>query len=168
MWQPTSSMANLRRRSEILAQIRQFFAARDVMEVETPCLSQCAVTDPYLSNFSTKFVGPGFADGKALYLQTSPEYAMKRLLAAQSGCIYQLFRAFRNEEAGRFHNPEFTLLEWYRLGFDMYALMDEVEALVMQVLDCQLCERISYQQAFVDYVGLDPFAATTEQLAALM
>ena len=168
MWQPTASMANLRRRSEVLAQIRQFFAERQVMEVETPCLSHHGVTDPYLSSFSTKFVGPGFADGQTLYLQTSPEYAMKRLLAAGSGCIYQLFKAFRNEEAGRYHNPEFTLLEWYRLGFDQYALMDEVEALVMAVLECQPCERLSYQQAFIRYVGLDPLNASREALNQAM
>lgn len=168
MWQPTASIENLKRRSEIISDIRQFFAERSVMEVDTPCLSGFGVTDRYLSNFTTEFVGPGCADGKPLYLQTSPEYAMKRLLASGSGCIYQIFKAFRNEEAGRFHNPEFSMLEWYRVGFDQFALMDEVDALVMQVLGCSPAERMSYQQAFKQYVGIDPLSANRDQLAALM
>ena len=168
MWQPTASIENLKCRSEIIADIRQFFAKRSVMEVDTPCLSSYGVTDRYLSNFTTQFVGPGFADGKTLYLQTSPEYAMKRLLAAGSGCIYQIFKAFRNEEAGRFHNPEFTMLEWYRVGFNQLDLMDEVDDLVQAVTQCEQAERLSYQQAFIKYVGIDPLNTNRTELEDAM
>ena len=168
MWQPTASIENLMRRSEIIADIRAFFNKRSVMEVDTPCLSGYGVTDRYLSNFTTQFVGPGFADGKTLYLQTSPEYAMKRLLAAGSGCIYQIFKAFRNEEAGRFHNPEFTMLEWYRVGFNQHDLMDEIDDLVRVVIKCEKAERMSYQQAFIKYVGIDPLNTSRVELEDAM
>lgn len=168
MWQPTASIETLKRRSEIIADIRTFFAKRSVMEVDTPCLSSFGVTDRYLSNFATEFVGPGFASGKTLYLQTSPEYAMKRLLGAGSGCIYQIFKAFRNEEAGRFHNPEFTMLEWYRIGFNQFDLMDEVDDLVRAVIKCEQAERMSYQQAFLQYVGIDPLNTNRNELEGAM
>lgn len=134
------------------------------MEVETPALSQATVTDEHLHCFSTEFVGPGAARGKTLYLQTSPEYAMKRLLAAGSGPIYQLAKAYRNEEAGRFHNPEFTMLEWYRPGFDHFALMDELDELVQRLLGCPKATRITYQQVFMQHLQLDPLSADIMQL----
>jgi lysyl-tRNA synthetase class 2 len=156
MWQPNASMQALRQRAAIVKTIRSFFEDRAVLEVETPNLSQATVTDQHLASFSTEFVGPGFAHGQTLYLQTSPEYAMKRLLAQGSGCIYQIGKAFRNEESGRFHNPEFTLLEWYRVGFDHFALMIEVDELLQLVLETPKAERCSYQSAFVTHVGIDP------------
>lgn len=167
MWQPTASLSNLQQRARLLAQIRQFFAKRQVMEVDTPCLSQGTVTDLHLSAFSTQFIHPLQSGEQTLYLQTSPEYAMKRLLCAGSGCIYQIAKAFRNEEAGRFHNPEFTLLEWYRVGFDDRQLMDEVDALVQLLLSCPAAQRLSYQQAFMQVLPLDPLAATLCELQAL-
>lgn len=163
-WAPTSHIDTLRERARILNEIRRFFTHRNVMEVETPALSQCSVTDPFLIPFKTRFVGPAVASGIDLFMQTSPEYAMKRLLAAGSGCIYQISKAFRNEESGRFHNPEFTLLEWYRVGFDDVALMNEIEELIHKVLGIEQCERKTYQEAFYDYVGVDPLEATESQL----
>src|SRR3989338_1383468 len=139
---PTST-AYLRFRAEIVANIRRFFAERDVLEVETPLLSRATVTAPHLSSFVTNYQRGSCAE--TLYLQTSPEFAMKRLLAAGSGSIYQLCKAFRNEESGRYHHPEFSLLEWYRLDFDHHALMDEVDALLHCVLKTPRAERFSYR-----------------------
>ncbi|PKB89602.1 elongation factor P lysine(34) lysyltransferase [Ewingella americana] len=163
-WQPSAPIANLLKRAAILAEIRRFFADRGVLEVETPAMSQATVTDIHLVPFETRFVGPGAADGMTLYLMTSPEYHMKRLLAAGSGPIYQMGRSFRNEEAGRHHNPEFTMLEWYRPRYDMYRLMNEVDDLLQQVLDCDTAETLSYQQAFTRHLGVDPLSADKTEL----
>ncbi|WP_049608752.1 elongation factor P--(R)-beta-lysine ligase [Yersinia mollaretii] len=163
-WQPSAPIANLLKRAAIMAEIRRFFADRGVLEVETPTMSQATVTDIHLVPFETRFVGPGAADGLTLYMMTSPEYHMKRLLAAGSGSIYQLGRSFRNEEAGRHHNPEFTMLEWYRPHYDMYRLMNEVDDLLQQILDCNSAETLSYQQAFQRHLGIDPLSAEKAQL----
>ncbi|CNE76863.1 elongation factor P--(R)-beta-lysine ligase [Yersinia nurmii] len=163
-WQPSAPIANLLKRAAIMAEIRRFFADRGVLEVETPAMSQATVTDIHLSPFETRFVGPGAADGMTLYMMTSPEYHMKRLLAAGSGSIYQLGRSFRNEEAGRHHNPEFTMLEWYRPHYDMYRLMNEVDDLLQQILDCSSAETLSYQQAFLRHLDVDPLSADKTQL----
>ncbi|NOU53179.1 elongation factor P--(R)-beta-lysine ligase [Pseudoalteromonas sp. JBTF-M23] len=164
LWAPSAALATLKQRAEILATIRSFFASKGVLEVETPSLCRASVTDVHLASFKTRFVGPNNQDGLDLYLQTSPEFAMKRLLAAGSGPIYQLAKAFRNEESGRHHNPEFTMLEWYRPGFDEYALMDEIEQLMQLLLQCAPCTRVTYQQVFVDVLGLDPLSASLEEL----
>lgn len=157
-YRPTASVAALRARAALLARCRAFFAARGVLEVETPILAAATVTDLQLASLSTAIAGqPG-----RYYLQTSPEYAMKRLLAAGSGDIYQISRVFRDGESGRQHNPEFTLLEWYRTGFDHHALMDEVEALLTELLGARLtgaAERLPYREAFRRAIGLDPLAA---------
>ncbi|ATM97481.1 lysyl-tRNA synthetase [Yersinia frederiksenii] len=163
-WQPSAPIANLLKRAAIMAEIRRFFADRGVLEVETPTMSQATVTDIHLVPFQTRFVGPGAADGLTLYMMTSPEYHMKRLLAAGSGSIYQLGRSFRNEEAGRHHNPEFTMLEWYRPHYDMYRLMNEVDDLLQQILDCNSAETLSYQQAFLRHLDIDPLSADKAQL----
>ena len=134
-WQPSATLEVLRLRARMLARIRAFFSERDVLEVETPCLSAAATPDPALLSFTTRYTGPLYPQGQTLYLQTSPEFPMKRLLAAGSGSIYQICKVFRDGEAGRMHNPEFTLLEWYRTGFDAAQLMAEVESLVRQMLD---------------------------------
>ncbi|WP_018652464.1 elongation factor P--(R)-beta-lysine ligase [Actinobacillus capsulatus] len=163
-WKPTASIQNLIKRSQIMAEIRQFFKDRGVLEVETPALSEFSVTDVHLSTFSTQFLSPFASEAKTLHLMTSPEYHMKRLLAAGSGSIFQLCRVFRNEEAGKRHNPEFTMLEWYRPHFDMYRLINEVDDLLQQILDCEPAESYSYQFVFQTYVGLDPLSATRAQL----
>jgi lysyl-tRNA synthetase class 2 len=158
-WRPTADPAALRARAALLATIRGFFAEREVLEVETPLLCRGTVTDPALEPLAVTL-----ADGGTRYLQTSPEYAMKRLLAAGSGPIFQLARAFRAGEAGNRHNPEFTLLEWYRPGMDHHQLMTEVAALVERCLDLRGFGKTSYRDLFSSVVGLDPFTAPTGQL----
>ncbi|MFP3013366.1 MAG: elongation factor P--(R)-beta-lysine ligase [Arsenophonus sp. NC-QC1-MAG3] len=162
-WQPRASINNLLKRAKIMAEIRRFFIDRGVVEVETPILSKFTVTDIHLLSFETQFVTPIIANNTKLYMITSPEYHMKRLLAAGSGPIYQIIKAFRNQEKGRYHNPEFTMLEWYRPHYDMYRLIDEVDDFLQQILDCQPTERISYQQAFQRYLNIDPIAIELEK-----
>ncbi len=163
-WQPTASIEQLKSRAKVIQTIRQFFANRDVLEVDTPAMSHATVTDIHLHTFQTEFVGPGYADGRKLYFMTSPEFHMKRLLAAGSGCIYQICKSFRNEENGRYHNPEFTMLEWYRVGFDHHQLMDEMDELLQLVLGCGDAQRMSYQQAFLTVLGVCPLEATMTEL----
>jgi len=165
-WRPTASLTALRRRAELLAAVRAFFAARGVWEVETPSLSAAAVTDPNIDSLSVAYHGPGAPESRRLWLQTSPEYAMKRLLAAGSGSIYQICHAFRAGERGRRHNPEFTLVEWYRVGFDHHRLMDEVAALAALALGERPVERLSYRDAFLREAGVDPLRASVEELIA--
>lgn len=130
------------------------------MEVETPLLCHATGTDPQLDFFSTHF---SFLPSQpTLFLQTSPEFAMKRLLAAGSGSIYQVCKAFRNGESGRYHNPEFTILEWYRVGFRLADLMNEVADLMMRLLSpylsLQSVQIVSYQDVFAANTGLDPLS----------
>jgi lysyl-tRNA synthetase class 2 len=163
-WQPTCSLDLLRLRARMLQKIRQFFSQRSVLEVETPLLGAAIGTDPQLDFFTTAYHWP--PTQQTLFLQTSPEFAMKRLLAAGSGSIYQICKAFRNGESGRFHNPEFTLLEWYRLGYNLPQLMDEVDGLVAELFDgnrmLQPTQRVSYQTLFQEYTGLDPLVFSYE------
>ncbi|OEF16231.1 elongation factor P lysine(34) lysyltransferase [Aliivibrio logei 5S-186] len=166
-WMPSASIEQLQQRADILALIRSFFYERKVMEVDTPAMSHATVTDVHLHTFQTDFVGPGYADGVHLYFMTSPEFHMKRLLAAGSGAIYQINKAFRNEEAGRFHNPEFTMLEWYRPAFDHHQLMDEMNELLKLVLKCDDAERMTYQQAFINVLGVCPLEASMGELRAV-
>ncbi len=135
-----------------------------MLEVETPLLASATVTDLHLASLSCRLDAPGAAGRR--YLQTSPEFGMKRLLASGSGPIYQISKAFRDGEAGRLHNPEFTLLEWYRPGFDHHALMDEVDALLGAVLGAPPAERATYARIFERHLGLDPHRAETAELRA--
>lgn len=146
-------------RARLYAQIRGFFERRGVLEVDTPMLSAGATVDPNIESFAV-------AGGR--WLQTSPEFAMKRLLASGGGAIYQIAHAFRREEAGRHHNPEFTLLEWYRPGFALGQLMDEVELLLcgLGLPAAPPWPRFTYRQAFVDLAAIDPFAAGPSELHA--
>jgi lysyl-tRNA synthetase class 2 len=154
-------------RARLLAQVRRFFAAAGVLEVETPLLSRAGATDPALASLVTRYSGPVAPHGAFLYLQTSPEFAMKRLLAAGSGPIYQICKAFRDGERGRRHNPEFTLLEWYRPGWTAATLADEVVGLVREALPRRLREeRLSYAQAFERALGFDPHRADADALRA--
>lgn len=168
-WRPAASLEVLRLRAHLLGRIRSFFAERDVLEVETPLLSVAATPDPQLHSFCAYSSAP--ADDRApRFLHTSPEFPMKRLLAAGSGSIYQICKAFRGAERGRLHNPEFTLIEWYRVGLDYHALMDEVAALAAATLDGLRVlappERFGYHDAFAAYAGVDPHRATGRELAA--
>ncbi len=160
-WRPGADLDTLKLRASLLARVRAFFAERGVLEVDTPALGRGATTDPAIDSFITAYRPPGNAAEVPLNLHTSPEFCMKRLLAAGSGSIYQLSHVFRNGESGRRHNPEFMLLEWYRPGFSPAALMAEVDALLSQVLqgyiDYRPAARTSYRQWFLDETGLDPW-----------
>ncbi len=167
-WQPTASKAMLAARAAVNAQIRSFFAARGVLEVDTPLLCHASGTDPNLHPVTAGYQSHPQAHPQTLYLQTSPEFAMKRLLAAGSGAIFQLCKAFRNGESGSRHNPEFTMLEWYRPGFTLTQLMDEVEALVKSVLPPgSAVQRLSYRQLFQQALAIDPHTLPLVQLQAL-
>lgn len=157
-WRPTASLATLRRRAGMLARARDFFAVRGVLEVETPVLSAAAVSDPQIESLQTEVAGLG----GPRYLGTSPEFAMKRLLAAGSGDLYQICKVFRDGERGRWHNPEFTMIEWYRLGMDDGALMSELEALVRELLPerrLPSAERLTYAAALERHAGIDMHGA---------
>jgi len=160
-WRPTAVPTQLQARARLLRDIREFFSSRDVMEVETPMISMAGNTDPAIQSIRT---------GNGGYLRTSPEFPLKRLLAAGSGDIFELGRVFRDGECGRFHNPEFTMLEWYRTGFSYQQLMDEVAVLVSHCgrgkFDQWPQKMLSYRQLFLHYVDLDPFSANERVLSA--
>lgn len=165
-WRPTASIERLRERARLLSSTRDFFASRNVLEVDTPALIGTAVTDVHLHSIKAS-VG-----SHTKYLHTSPEYAMKRLLAAGSGDIYQLCHVYRGDEQSRLHNPEFMLLEWYRLGFDMPALITEVMDLLdryAQALGHPTRPRSqrSYRRLMREYLDLDPMDAPISQLRDL-
>lgn len=155
-WRPTASLANLRLRAELLKKLRAFFEARGVLEVDTPLLSQAGATDRHLASFRLEL-----ARNEPRYLNTSPEFPMKRLLAAGAGDIYRLCKVFRAQESGRLHNPEFTMVEWYRLGFDIQRLMQEVAELASGLVPKvpQPGEYLTYRDAFRQHAGFDPFTA---------
>jgi lysyl-tRNA synthetase class 2 len=161
-WQPAAGLGQLRARAALLTRIRRFFAARNIIEVETPLLCSSGITDPAIESLRVErgdsLTGPR-------YLQTSPEYAMKRLLARDGEPIFQIARAFRDGEAGARHNPEFTLLEWYRPGFDHHQLMAEVAELVQYCLGERTLQKRSYRELFTELLALDPFTASTAELA---
>lgn len=161
-WCPSASVKNLRLRAEILKKIRDFFSARSILEVETPLLCHTSVTDPYIESIPAYYQSS--RKEERYYLQTSPEYAMKRLLAANSGSIYQICKAFRQDEIGRFHNPEFTLLEWYHIGFDHHQLMQEMDELLQQLLGTNAAVKKSYQEIFQDFLKINPHTINESDL----
>jgi len=171
-WQPSASVEALRLRARLNAEIRAFFVERGVLEVETPILSRAGNTDPNIASFSLQFSGRGDGAPRTRWLRTSPEYPLKRLLAAGVGDCYELGRVFRDGEAGARHNPEFTMLEWYRLGWDHLRLVDETAALAQRALalvgkSAQL-RRVRYRDLYRDALGLDPFAAGDAELRAAL
>ncbi len=163
-WRPGSTLAVARLRARVLQRIRQYFSQTHALEVDTPTLVRTAVTDVHIE--SLRVTGP---DGQCMgNLHTSPEYAMKRLLCAGWPDIYQVAHVFRGGERGRRHSPEFTMIEWYRLGIDHHALMDDVERLILHALGPAAAParslRIAYREAFIGALALDPFDCSTQAL----
>lgn len=161
MWYPNANISVLRQRAHLYQDIRHFFAERNVLEVDTPTLSNATLPEAMIELFFTEYHGN---QTKRLFLQPSPEAFMKRLLAAGSGAIYQIAHVFRDEEEGRWHNPEFSLLEWYRPGFSQMALISEVVQLLQYILGCQSAEYFSYCELFEDYTDLHPLRAELAKL----
>jgi lysyl-tRNA synthetase class 2 len=174
MWRPTATREMLEQRATLLARARRFFADGGVLEVDTPMVVNAAVTDVHIHSARVHLEAPTTASvppeqpSRSYYLHSSPEYAMKRLLAAGSGDIYQICHVVRGFERGRLHNAEFTLIEWYRIGFSLDDLMSEVDALVRVLLGPAATgptsERISYRNAFLRELQLDPFSASDHDL----
>jgi lysyl-tRNA synthetase class 2 len=164
-WRPTATCAMLEQRATLLARARRFFADGGVLEVDTPMVVNAPVTDVHIHSAQ---VDLGAEATRPFFLHTSPEYAMKRLLAAGSGDIYQICHVVRGFERGRHHNAEFTLIEWYRLGFSLDDLMSEVDALVRALLGPaatgHASERITYREVFLRELQLDPFTASPGEL----
>ena len=165
MFRPSASIETLRRRAGLLDRTRRFFDRRGVLEVETPLLSSGVIVERYIDPPTLS------SGGSTRYLQASPEAAMKRLVAAGSGPIWQLAHAFREGERGRVHNPEFSILEWYRPGFDLHQLMDEVaelfSILMGDVLEIREPCKIRYRDLFVEHLGVDPIESSAAELADL-
>ncbi|HLR87930.1 MAG TPA: EF-P lysine aminoacylase EpmA [Wenzhouxiangella sp.] len=162
-WRPSAGAEAIRQRARLLAGMRRFFAERNVIEVQTPILTPCGVTDVHIDSMATR--------RPETWLRTSPEYFHKRLLAAGSGDIYELGQVFRRDEAGRFHQPEFTLLEWYRVGWDWRRLAAETVDLIRLCLpDNRVDEPVQWRpwrQCFIDDLGIDGLLAGRDELAAL-
>ena len=166
-WMPSADLETLKKRADLYRLIRQYFNEQSVMEVETPLLSSAATVDLHIESFSAQFLPDG-GQAADYYLQTSPEFPMKRLLSAGSGDIYSLSKVFRNGEAGGRHNPEFTMLEYYRLGMDQQQLMDDLSNLLSRVTDFKEGNRYSYRDVFIQYLGINPHQATGQQLNELV
>ena len=171
-WRTSAGMDAMRLRARLYAAIRAFFAARDVLEVETPVLSRAGNTDPNIASFHLQFSGRTDGAPHTRWLRTSPEFPLKRLLAAGIGDCYELGRVFRNGEAGGRHNPEFTMLEWYRLGFDHRAMMDEAAQLVQDALALvgrtARYECVAYRDLYARHLGIDPMQADEATLRSAL
>jgi lysyl-tRNA synthetase class 2 len=162
-WQPSSPAIVAERRARMLARARTYFSERDVLEVETPALNRTTASDPRIQSYFVETSGRN-----ELILQTSPESYMKRLLAAGYPDIFSICRVFRDGEIGPRHQPEFTMIEWYRHGFGLDSIVAETTSLIATVIETPAMEEvqnIEYQEAFLDLAGIDPFAATISQLA---
>jgi len=167
-WAPAADAQAIHLRARLNAAIRGFFARRNVLEVETPVLSLAGNTDPNIASFSLEFAGRTDGAPRTRWLRTSPEYALKRLLAARVGDCYELGRVFRDGEAGGRHNPEFTMLEWYRVGWDHQRLIDEVADLVNAALALvdrrATLERIAWRDLYRERLAIDPITASDGEL----
>ncbi len=162
-WQPSASLEVIKKRASLLKQIRAFMESREILEVDTPILSHFGISDPYIQSMTTSGVSNRDA---MLYLQTSPEFCMKRLLAAGSDSIYQIAHVFRNEESGKRHNTEFSMLEWYRTGFDYFQLMDEVGELLTDI-GLEAPDKMTYADAFKQTLEINPHAVVISELQNL-
>ncbi|GAA5009494.1 EF-P lysine aminoacylase GenX [Pseudoluteimonas lycopersici] len=171
-WQPSASFDAIRLRARLNALVREFFAARNVLEVETPVLSRGGNTEPNIASFSLEFSGRTDGAPRTRWLRTSPEYPLKRLVAAGLGDCYELGRVFRDGEAGGRHNPEFTMLEWYRVGWDHLRLADETAELInaaLALLGRSATLRVArYRDLYRDSLGIDPFVANEGELRAAL
>jgi lysyl-tRNA synthetase class 2 len=169
---PSAPRDALRLRAWVNRLVREFFHARNVLEVETPVLSRAGNTDPNIASFHLEFCGRTDGAPRTRWLRTSPEFALKRLLAAGIGDCYELGRVFRNGEAGGRHNPEFTMLEWYRIGWDHLRLIDETAELVRAALSLvgreALLKVVAYRDLYRDALGIDPFTASDDALRAAL
>ncbi|MDO5504712.1 MAG: EF-P lysine aminoacylase EpmA [Pseudoxanthomonas suwonensis] len=167
-WRPTATPAALRLRARLNALFRAFFAERGVLEVETPVLSRHGNTEPNIASFSLQFSGRTDGAPRTRWLRTSPEFALKRMLAAGVGDCYELGRVFRDGEAGIRHNPEFTMLEWYRLGWDHLRLLDETVDLLQAALQLvgrsARAQTVTFRELYRQRLGVDPFASPIEAL----
>jgi lysyl-tRNA synthetase class 2 len=165
-WQPSADIKQLKQRAKVISQIRAFLDARHLLEVDTPVMSHYGVSDPHIDSIPVAFTQDGALSSTQMRLMSSPEYAMKRLLAAGSGSIYQISKAFRNGEIGRKHNPEFTLLEWYQLNSSLEQWMQEVACLIDTVLVNEELEwhYLSYRKAFESILSIDPLTASDESI----
>ncbi len=161
-WQPSANIEALKARASLYRFIRDFFSTRHVLEVETPIVSPFATVDPFIESLTTTL------SNRYCYLQTSPEFFLKRLLASGSGDVYSLAKAFRQGEQGEKHNPEFTLLEWYRVGWDEHQLMEELEKLITLLLPSVDPQKISYRSLYLQYLDIDPHAVSLDRLKKLV
>jgi elongation factor P--(R)-beta-lysine ligase len=162
-WRPVASLDIIKQRATLLRQIREFMECRHILEVDTPVLSHYAISDPYIHSMSTV---NAFEKETSLYLHTSPEFCMKRLIAAGTGSIYQIAHVFRDEESGTRHQTEFSMLEWYRTGFDYYQLMDDISDL-LQEIGLSRPEKKTYAQVFLQSLQIDPHTVDIKQLQDL-
>ena len=171
---PSANIEMLRKRAMIVRQLRKFFDDRNFFEVETPLLSHDIVVDRYIHPISisknevTGASPDSSGSTQRLWLQTSPEFAMKRIVAAGAQAIYQITKSFRQAEQGKRHNPEFTMLEWYRVGDDLIRGMELLAELVETILEKPKSELMTYQEAFIKYACVDPFKSSTEEMQAVL
>lgn len=160
----------LRLRARVNRLVRDFFDARGVLEVETPVMSRAGNTDPNIASFTVEFGGRTDGAPRTRWLRTSAEFPMKRLLAEGLGDCYELGRVFRDGEAGGRHNPEFTMLEWYRTGWTLDPLVDETAALVQAALALvgreATLRKASFREVYREALGLDPMTASVAELQA--
>ena len=160
----------LQQRADVLQQLRRFFDDRGFFEVETPLISHDIVVDRHLHPVGipkNQITGVESNSNEMLWLQTSPEFGIKRLVASGANAIYQIGKAFRQSETGGMHNPEFTMLEWYRVGDNLKTGMDLLAELVEKILRQPKTERVTYRQVFVQHVGVDPFTCSVSDLKSV-
>ncbi|MFV2060635.1 MAG: amino acid--tRNA ligase-related protein, partial [Gammaproteobacteria bacterium] len=166
-WQTTTTLKVLKTRAKLISLIHEFFIQNGVLQVDTPAISQFCNTDPNIESFTVQ-ENRNANNHQKFYLHTSPEFPMKRLLANDIGSIYQICKVFRSSEKGRHHNSEFTLLEWYRINFDYFELMSEMESLLERINSFfpfyDTTQRYSYRELFLKYINIDPINATVSEL----
>ena len=164
-WKPGASSKALKQRAELFANLRAFFSDKGIIEVETPVLAGAPVTDLHIQSLTTEI---SFGNSsKTFYLQTSPEFAMKRLLADNPEPIYQIGKVFRDDPVSKHHNPEFTMLEWYRPGFSLEQLMDEVGELLAPLLESDSFPKFSYRELFETHLNINPHQVGAEEISSI-